>query len=670
MDERTPLFSSPAVHSNGAINESSNLGGTIVVVSPFSSPFTSPFSSPVTGKNIYNLDGNEECHLPEIPEGRQSLLGRYDDRNHRSGGDDDDSSGPPASVLHNLDLLSECDVPVTPSSHRRTYSIDLIEDAVELLHNVTEIVTETVVEVKEEIIEIIEEEVAIPIKPREEGDHSTKLSAVALAVLVFYKVSGGPFGCEPAVKCAGPFYALLGFALFPLLWCIQEALVTAELGSAYPEPSGSVAWIEEAFGPKAGLMCGYFHWVAGATDNAIYPSLFLQYLAQYISSGDDKMFSSDLVRFVFTIIISAVLALINYSGLEIVGTVSMVVCVISMSPFLILCIVGVPKIDPQRWLVMPDTNATIFLDDDEINSSSNTFLPDLTYGGVMWRPFINTLFWNLNSFDVGASFAGEVHDAEHVFPKAMFLSVLFVVVGYLIPLLVSIGATESHQSQWDAGFFTQVSNEIAGPWLAGWTVLAAAVSNIGLFEAEMSGDAYQLMGMADRGLIPKIFSKRSRFGTPTYGILVGTFVIFCLGVADFDALVEMLNFAYSISLLMEFAAFIKLRIADNDVIRPYRIPLNTLGCILFITPSCLICLFVMASATKTTFVYFVVLLSFGISFHFLQKLGKHYNWFEYAVAPPKKASSGKRTPTATSSTPGSSPFTTNSKSDDNNKITA
>jgi amino acid transporter len=104
-----------------------------------------------------------------------------------------------------------------------------------------------------------------------------------------------------------------------------------------------------------------------------------------------------------------------------------------------------------------------------------------------------------------------------------------------------------------------VAEKVVGPWLAVWTVFAAAVSNIALFEAEMSGDAYQLMGMADCGLIPKKFCKRSRFGTPTNGILVGTFVIFCLGVVDFELLVEML-----FSLLMEFAAFVKLRITDAN----------------------------------------------------------------------------------------------------------
>jgi hypothetical protein len=95
-----------------------------------------------------------------------------------------------------------------------------------------------VADVKEELIEVLQEDVITPVKPRDEGDHSYKLSAVALAVMVFYKVSGGPFGCEPTVKAAGPFYALLGFILFPILWSIPEAFITAELGSAYPEPSG------------------------------------------------------------------------------------------------------------------------------------------------------------------------------------------------------------------------------------------------------------------------------------------------------------------------------------------------------------------------------------------------------------------------------------------------
>ena len=45
------------------------------------------------------------------------------------------------------------------------------------------------------------------------------------------------------------------------------------------------------------------------------------------------------------------------------------------------------------------------------------------------------------------------------------------------------------------GYFADVATAIAGRWLGVWIVLAAAVANIGLFEAEMTSDAFQMMGM-------------------------------------------------------------------------------------------------------------------------------------------------------------------------------
>jgi hypothetical protein len=77
------------------------------------------------------------------------------------------------------------------------------------------------------------------IYPREEPPElRQRLSPLALSILVFYNVSGGPFGMERAVKSGGPLFAILGFIIFPLIWSVPEALVTAELGTAYPEPSG------------------------------------------------------------------------------------------------------------------------------------------------------------------------------------------------------------------------------------------------------------------------------------------------------------------------------------------------------------------------------------------------------------------------------------------------
>jgi amino acid transporter len=148
--------------------------------------------------------------------------------------------------------------------------------------------------------------------------------------------------------------------------------------------------------------------------------------------------------------------------------------------------------------------------------------------------------------------------------------------------------------------------------LGAWTVFAAGISNIALFQAELSADAFQLMGMADRGHVPKLFSQRSRHGTPTYGILLGTAVIVVLGTSNLDTLIEMLNFNYALSLLMEYCAFIKLRISAPNLVRPYRIPLSTTGCIIMLTPTFIATFLVLGLATYQTYGFSLAVNAIGI----------------------------------------------------------
>jgi amino acid transporter len=85
-----------------------------------------------------------------------------------------------------------------------------------------------------------------------------------------------------------------------------------------------------------------------------------------------------------------------------------------------------------------------------------------------------------------------------------------------------------------------------------------------------------------------------------------------MGTSNFDQLIEMLNFNYAIALLMEYAAFIKLRITQPEVERPYRIPLNTFGCILLFTPTCVVTILVMALATYSTYIFVICTNIIGI----------------------------------------------------------
>jgi amino acid transporter len=400
--------------------------------------------------------------------------------------------------------------------------------------------------------------------------------------------------------------------VLPLVFSIPEAAMTAELGSAYPEAAGGVAWVEAAFGTQAGWIAGFLGWVSGSSDTAIYPLLFLDYLSEVVSKDEIH----PLFHYALVATFPMVLSYVTYRGLTVVSELSMVICAISMSPFILVIIIGVWKVDPSRWFTLPEATA-------DANNASGSIISRAALGGVLWRPFLNNMFWKLNSFDSASCFSGEVNDPGRSFPRAMFWSVILVVGSYFFPLLIILGASDAPQSAWEDGYLATAMSDVVGPWLGVWTVFAAGISNVALFQAEMAADAFQVMGMADRGYLPKIFSTRSPYKTPTYGILLGLTFVLMMVVGDLSSIIEMLNFNYAMyvmccvlgqrtnvshavvahrrsSLLMEYTAFLKLRISKPEVPRPYCIPLSTVGCFLALTPTFAATLFVMALADLYT----------------------------------------------------------------------
>ena len=381
------------------------------------------------------------------------------------------------------------------------------------------------------------------------------LTLLPLVALIFYDVSGGPFGIEDAVSSGGPLLALIGFLVLPLLWSVPEALVTAELATTFPENSGFVAWVTAAFGPWWGFQEGFWKWLSGVTDNAVYPVIFLTYLQQVL-----PILESGFFRLLVLVALNVGLTYMNYRGLHVVGNAAIGMTVFTLLPFAFLCIFGLPHVKPSNWIVTKE------------------------WSSVQWIPFLNVMMWNLNYWDTVSTLAGEVQDPSRTFPRALGVAVVLVVVSYLLPLLVGLGVAGA-SSDWTLGYFAGVAQKVGGSWLAWWIVVAAAVSQLGQFEAEMSTDSYQLLGMAERGFIPALFSQRSQYGTPTWAIVCSSIGVATMASFNFLQIVELLNVVYCIAEILEFAAFLWLRIKYPILHRPFRVPLSTTGCVLMLTPA-------------------------------------------------------------------------------------
>ncbi|GKV21770.1 hypothetical protein SLEP1_g31718 [Rubroshorea leprosula] len=432
---------------------------------------------------------------------------------------------------------------------------------------------------------------------------SKKLTLVPLIFLIYFEVAGGPFGEEPAVKAAGPLLALIGFLVFPFIWSIPEALVTAELSTAFPGNGGFVVWADRAFGPFLGSMMGSWKFLSGVINIAAFPVLCIDYLQKIIPA-----LASGWPRYISISISTLLLSFVNFTGITIVGWAAVLLGVVSLSPFIVMSAIAIPKIHPHRWLSLGEKKKD-------------------------WNLYFNTLFWNLNFWDNVSTLAGEVDKPQKTFPLALLVAVIFTCIAYLIPLFAVTGAVTVDQSEWEAGFHATAAEMIAGKWLKIWIEVGAVLSSIGLFEAQLSSSAFQLEGMADIGLLPKFFSLRSKwFNTPWVGILISTLISLGVSYMTYTDIISSANLLYSFGMLLEFASFIWLRRKLPELKRPYRVPLRIPGLVaVCLVPSAFLVV-IMVFATKMVYLVCGLMTVGAVGWYFLMKFCRQKKLFKFNSA--------------------------------------
>ncbi|CAL9083629.1 unnamed protein product [Musa acuminata var. zebrina] len=419
-----------------------------------------------------------------------------------------------------------------------------------------------------------------------------KLTLLPLIFLIYFEVAGGPYGAEPAVQAAGALYALLGFLIFPFVWSIPESLVTAELATAIPGNGGFVLWADRAFGPFCGSLMGTWKFLSGVINSAAFPVLCADYLARV-----EPSVASGTPRYATVAGMNLALSFLNYTGLTIVGYTAVALGLASLAPFVLMTAMAVPRLRPARWLTRGRGND--------------------------WRLFFNTLFWNLNFWDNASTMAGEVERPERTFPTALLSAGLMTSLGYLLPLMAGTGAVDAPQDAWGNGFFADIAGSIAGRWLKYWIEVGAVLSAIGLYEAQLSSSAFQLLGMANLRLLPRIFASRAKwFFTPWAGILTSSLITLAISFMSFNDIINSANFLYGLGMLMEFAAFLWLRKKEPNLKRPYRVPMRLPGLVLLcLVPSAFL-IFVMAIASWKVFAICAALTALGIAVYYTMAVCK------------------------------------------------
>lgn len=385
-----------------------------------------------------------------------------------------------------------------------------------------------------------------------------KLTLLPLIGITYCMVAGGPYGLEDLVHMSGYRNAIIILLLTPILWSFPVTLMVSELSSALPDEGGYYVWVRRALGPFWGFQEAWLSFASSIFDMAVYPTLFIFYLGQVWPGVKEGHWAT-----VIGISLIALCVAMNLSGIKPVGAGSLLMTFLVLAPFLFVMI----------FALAPRHAATA--------SHSQTVKMDLL-GGLL------VAMWNYMGWDNASTIAGEVDRPQRTYPMAMLISVLLVAATYVLPIAAASQSGISPDS-WDDGAWVMVgrtcAGAIAGP-RAGQALAAAImaggmISALSMFNALILSYSRVPLAMAADGFLPKVMGKTSRrTGVPWVSILVCAVGWACCLKLGFLKLLILDTFLYGLSLLLEFAALIALRLREPNLARPYKVPGGVIGCIL------------------------------------------------------------------------------------------
>jgi amino acid transporter len=368
-----------------------------------------------------------------------------------------------------------------------------------------------------------------------------KLRLLPLVAVTYFIVSGGPYGLEDVVGGAGYLWALVLIAVVPLVWSLPTALMVGELAGALPEEGGFYVWVRRALNPFWGFQEAWLSLAASVFDMAVYPALSVSYLAQVSPS-----LTAGHRGALWSLAIVAVCVAWNLRGAASVGGISTLLWAALLTPFVTMVVIAI-----GRALMHP---AALHL-----GSPSNL------------RNAVLVLMWNTMGWDNASTVAREVENPQRNYIRAMLLAVAAVTLTYLIPVAaVAMGGIPA--TNFVTGSWAEVGAELGGRWLGIAIIAGGAITGIAIFNALTLSYARVPAAMAADGLLPRVLAKHTSRGVPWVAVLAcGTAWALCSGMS-FERLIELDILLYGLSLVLEFAALIALRVREPEMRRPFRIP--------------------------------------------------------------------------------------------------
>ena len=348
-----------------------------------------------------------------------------------------------------------------------------------------------------------------------------------------------------------------------LLFFIPYGLITAELGSTYPEEGGIYAWVRRAFGPSWAGRTAWLWWVNVAFWMPSVYILFAGVLAKLLAPE-----MTLTTKMLITLGLTWLTVGINIITLDIGKWIPNIGAIFKVVIMLAIGIGGIAYA-LRHGVANPFTLETL----RPSWSVSLAFLPVIIY--------------NYLGFELMSGAGDEMRNPARDVPRAIVASgatIAFLYVFATVGMLLALPAKDIGLIDGLIDTFRKIFGAgtagTAMVFILGIMALYTFVANMVTWTIGANRSAAEA---ANRGDLPAIFAKlHPKFKTPTssavLGGAIGSAVLLVYGMMATSA--EDLfwtTFAFSsvvflLPYFLLFLSFLKLRRIDADLPRPYRVP--------------------------------------------------------------------------------------------------
>lgn len=361
--------------------------------------------------------------------------------------------------------------------------------------------------------------------------------------------------------CLVFFYLLAAVTFF-----IPTALVSAELGTGWPNRGGIYVWVREAFGKRISFFVIWLSWIY----NIIwYPTILALIAGTFTYFFNPTLAENSLYMSMSVLALFWIATLINCLGMKASSILSTLGALIgTIFPMILISVLGI------LWW---------FLDKPmQIDFSAPSFFPHASQSSNL--AFLTNVLFGLLGLEMTATHAAEMRNPTKDYPRSLFVSCIIILSTIILGSLAIAIVVPHRELSLVTGvmqafaIFAQAYNL---PWLMPIIAGSIILGGLSCVGAWIIGPTKGLLVATQDGSLPPSFAVMNKKGAPvnillTQALLVSVLCLAFIYMPTVNSSFWLLSaMTAQLALLVYvalFAAALKLYYKKPDVYRHFKIP--------------------------------------------------------------------------------------------------